>query len=198
MTKDRAEAGAERADSRHGPRPGGGADAPILGLSILFLVALVAAGVWSLAGARFDPVGVAFARGGDLAERYGAWVATDPLDGAPDWQAMRLQVLDGDPTRAPAIMRAHGCGSCHEIPGLARAHGSVGPDLTRFADRAYIAGILPNEPGQLVRWLIDPTIYAPDTAMPDLDLTEAEAEDIAAYLYGVPAGPRAAERRPPA
>jgi cytochrome c2 len=183
--------------SRHGPRPGGGPDAPVLGFVIVFAVALVATGVWSLADARFDPLGRALSYGGDLVARYATWVGTDPLDGRPAWQAMSMQVLDGDPANAPDIMRAHGCGSCHVIAGLSWAHGTVGPDLTGFAERAYVAGIFPNEPGDLVRWLMDPTIYAPDTAMPDLDLTEAEAEDIAAYLYDVRPGPRV-EGVPPA
>lgn len=177
--------------SRHGPQPGGGTDAPVLGFVLVFAVALVATGVWSLANARFDPLGRVLTDGGELVGRYATWIDTGPLEGMPAWQEMSLQVLDGDPANAPDIMRDHGCGSCHVIAGLSWAHGTVGPDLTDFVDRAYVAGILPNEPGQLVRWLMDPTLYAPDTAMPDLDLTEAEAEDIAAYLYGVRPGPRA-------
>ena len=52
-----------------------------------------------------------------------------------------------------------------------------------FARRAYIAGQLPNQPENLIRWLVDPQAIEPGTAMPDLDVTPELARDIAAYLY---------------
>jgi cytochrome c1 len=59
----------------------------------------------------------------------------------------------------------------------------VGPPLTMFAHRAYIAGQLPNQPENLVRWIQDPQGVEPGTAMPDLGVTPAVARDMAAYLY---------------
>ena len=58
----------------------------------------------------------------------------------------------------------------------------MGPPLTGLADRAYLAGVLPNTPGGMIRWLVNPSAHSPKTAMPDLDLTEDEARDIAAFL----------------
>ncbi|MEL6648628.1 MAG: hypothetical protein AAFQ05_13195, partial [Pseudomonadota bacterium] len=55
-------------------------------------------------------------------------------------------------------------------------------------ERAYVAGVLPNEPGGLVRWLVDPVAHSPMTAMPDLGVTEADARDMAAYLYTLRGG----------
>ena len=49
--------------------------------------------------------------------------------------------------------------------------------------RAYIAGRLPNRPTMLTVWLRDPPPIDPETAMPALGLSEAEALDVAAYLY---------------
>lgn len=49
--------------------------------------------------------------------------------------------------------------------------------------RTIIAGKLSNAPGNMVRWLRDPQAVVPGNAMPDQDLTEQEARDIAAYLY---------------
>ncbi len=59
----------------------------------------------------------------------------------------------------------------------------VGPPLNQFALRAYIAGQLPNQPDNLMRWLQDPQQVEPGTAMPDLGVSPAVARDMAAYLY---------------
>jgi cytochrome c len=59
----------------------------------------------------------------------------------------------------------------------------VGPPLTMFAQRAYIAGQLPNEPDNLIRWIQDPQTVEPGTAMPDLGVDTSTARDMAAYLY---------------
>ena len=48
---------------------------------------------------------------------------------------------------------------------------------------AYIGGVLPNRPMMLTAWLRDPPAIDPATAMPALGLSEAEARDMAAYLY---------------
>lgn len=111
------------------------------------------------------------------------WRRADPLDAAQNWSALALAVHDGDPARGARLIALNGCGACHTIPGIAGARGSVGPTLEDFADRAYVAGVLPNRPGGLVRWLMNPPAHAPDTAMPDLGLSERQARDIAAYLY---------------
>ena len=34
----------------------------------------------------------------------------------------------------------YGCGSCHTIPGVKEADARVGPPLTHFAERSFIAG----------------------------------------------------------
>jgi cytochrome c1 len=69
------------------------------------------------------------------------------------------------------------------IPGVAAAEGRVGPPLTDLVDRTFIAGRLRNEPSALVRWIRDPRAVDPNTAMPDLGVTDGDARDIAAYLY---------------
>lgn len=90
---------------------------------------------------------------------------------------------DGDAGRGAALIEALGCGTCHVVPGIDGARGKVGPPLTRFARRQYIAGALVNTPGNLVRWITDPQGIEPGTAMPDLSVTEAQALDIVAFLY---------------
>lgn len=83
---------------------------------------------------------------------------------------------------AQEAIDAYGCGSCHTIPGIRGADGLVGPPLTRFHERAYIAGQLPNTPENLVHWIRNPQEVEPGTAMPDLGVTEEDAREIAAYL----------------
>jgi cytochrome c2 len=89
----------------------------------------------------------------------------------------------GDPELGIAAMRRHGCGGCHVIPGLAEARGRVGPSLAGFASRPYIAGALPNRPLDLIAWIRDPQAVHPDTLMPRLGVTAADARDMAAHLY---------------
>ncbi|HYD55035.1 MAG TPA: c-type cytochrome [Gemmatimonadaceae bacterium] len=92
-------------------------------------------------------------------------------------------VAGGDAARGARHIAAFGCGSCHAIPGIPGAHGRVGPPLDRFAERMYIAGALRNEAASLVRWIRFPQSVQPGTVMPDLGVSEAQARDIAAYLY---------------
>jgi cytochrome c len=69
------------------------------------------------------------------------------------------------------------------IPGIDQPRGVVGPPLDAFARRTFIAGVIPNTPVNLMRWVIDPQAIDPRTAMPSVGLTQAEAQDVAAYLY---------------
>lgn len=89
----------------------------------------------------------------------------------------------GDAERGAALIRALGCGACHDVPGIRGSRGVIGPPLDAFARRGFIAGRLPNTPANLVRWLEDPPAVDPQTAMPALDMTAADARDVAAYLY---------------
>ena len=89
----------------------------------------------------------------------------------------------GDWKRGRLTVAQYGCGSCHVIPGIAGANGKVGPDLTHIAQRTEIAGKLPNDPDALVRWLMHPQSITPKGGMPEQGISDAEARDIAAYLY---------------
>lgn len=89
----------------------------------------------------------------------------------------------GNAHQGKQLIQTYGCGACHIIPGVNGARGLVGPPLYYFADRTMIAGELPNTPPNLTRWIQHPKQVEPNTAMPDLGLTEDQAKDIAAYLY---------------
>jgi cytochrome c1 len=89
----------------------------------------------------------------------------------------------GDPRRGQHAIAAHGCSSCHTIPGVCGADGLVGPPLTGMGSRAYVGGVMKNTPQNLIRWIQDPPGVDPMTAMPKLGVSEADARDIASYLY---------------
>jgi cytochrome c len=89
----------------------------------------------------------------------------------------------GDPERGKETIRQKGCPTCHAIPGIRKAKGHIGPALDRFAERVYVAGVLPNTPDNLVAWIRNPPGIDPLTAMPASGMSEAEARDVAAYLY---------------
>jgi cytochrome c1 len=89
----------------------------------------------------------------------------------------------GSPKRGEHALIAYGCGNCHTIPGVRGARGLVGPPLTDFARRSFIAGRLPNAPDNLIRWILNPQAVDDRTAMPMLNVRPGDARDIAAYLY---------------
>ena len=79
-------------------------------------------------------------------------------------------------------LQYYGCVSCHTIPGVPGAYGTVGPPLDRMGIRTYIAGTLPNSPENLAFWIQHPQKIHPGTAMPELGVSSSDAEDIASYL----------------
>jgi cytochrome c len=95
-------------------------------------------------------------------------------------------VPGGDAERGKVALRGYGCGSCHTIPGIRGARGLVGPPLADVGRRIYIAGVLPNEPMNMIQWIMDPPRVDSKTAMPNLGVTERDARDMAEYLYRLP------------
>ena len=98
-------------------------------------------------------------------------------------QPRRNSVSTGDPQRGAAAISRYGCGSCHTIAKLRYAHGLVGPPLTNMNARMYVAGVLQNNPDNMVRWIRNPQAVDEKTAMPNLGVSTQDAIDIAAYLY---------------
>lgn len=94
----------------------------------------------------------------------------------------------GDPSLGKSALVNYGCISCHSVPGVAGADTLVGPPLTAWSDRTYIAGMLPNTPDNLVAWIMNPQAVVPGNAMPYLGVTKTDAENIAAYLYTLDRG----------
>jgi cytochrome c len=93
------------------------------------------------------------------------------------------QLSGGNPDRGRILIREYGCGACHVVPGVRSATGMVGPPLTGIADRTFLAGQLPNTPDNMKRWIRTPQLVEGGTAMPNMNVSDEDARDMAAYLY---------------
>ena len=81
----------------------------------------------------------------------------------------------GDTDKGEKLFNTVGCLACHELNGQGEVFG---PDLSRIAEKV--------NPDWLVTWLSDPKSYNHKSLMPNLRLSESEANDIASFLmmYG--------------
>lgn len=86
------------------------------------------------------------------------------------------------PPEVADVVRRHGCGTCHFIPGIPGANGRTGPPLDEMDRQAYVAGVLPKERETLVRFILAPQAVDPRSAMPDLGVAPDEARLLADYL----------------
>ncbi len=90
--------------------------------------------------------------------------------------------IQGDPARGKVALTQYACRACHMIPGVTGSEVYVGRPLDGLARRPFIAGTLPNNQDNLVKWIRNPRQVDPLTAMPVLGVSEADARDMAAYL----------------
>jgi cytochrome c1 len=88
----------------------------------------------------------------------------------------------GDAARGRIALAQYGCRACHMIPGVTGSTVYVGRPLEDMAKRPIIAGTLPNDQANLVRWIRNPQAIDPQTAMPVLGVSERDALDMSAYL----------------
>lgn len=98
------------------------------------------------------------------------------------WEEART-LTGGEPDKGIAAIGRFGCGSCHTIPGVQGATGTVGPPLNGIASRGYLAGQLSNSPSNMILWIRQPQHVEKGTAMPDMGINEEDARNITAYLY---------------
>ena len=107
------------------------------------------------------------------------------LAGCKPSGATRLWAADatgGDPDQGKQAIIKYGCVSCHSIDGIS-SEAMVGPPLTRVGARSYLAGNLQNNATNLIRFIQHPRQVHNDTAMPEMNVTDQDARDMAAYLY---------------
>lgn len=81
-----------------------------------------------------------------------------------------------------ARLFAQRCMACHTVAGTP-ANGDIGPNLTHFGSRQTLAaGLLPNSPSNIARWLQNPQAVKPGSLMPNLGLSEGDVHALTAYL----------------
>jgi putative membrane protein len=143
--------------------------------ALLTAIALALLGGWLRSGGRRSS---AVRVGGVIA----ALVSIPALVACNAASPTASAMTGGEAARGPDAIRRYGCATCHVIPGVPGAIGSIGPPLGQVARRSYVAGS-PNAPEHLVRWLQHPRQVRPGTPMPEMGVTERDARDIAAFLY---------------
>ncbi|MES2323195.1 MAG: c-type cytochrome [Pseudomonadota bacterium] len=112
---------------------------------------------------------------------YARFAAAQPQVANGERAGAQVRAI-GDAARGRVALGQYACNACHMIPGVTGPRVYVGRPLDGVGSRKFIAGHLPNSQASMVRWMRDPQGVDPQTAMPDLDVTEADAIDISTYL----------------
>jgi cytochrome c oxidase subunit II len=77
---------------------------------------------------------------------------------------------------------AQSCVNCHRVRGTS-AEGSYAPDLTHLMSRQTLAaGVVPNTPAELGRWVENPQAVKPGCLMPAFGLDGRQRDLIVGYL----------------
>ncbi|MGZ4353075.1 MAG: cytochrome c oxidase subunit II [Gaiellaceae bacterium] len=109
--------------------------------------------------------------------QFRAWLANMAKPAAPPAGAQAR--------RGEKVFLENACAGCHQIRGTA-AHGTIGPDLTHLATRQTLAAVtIPNRPGYLGGWILDPQHVKPGNKMPALNLSGPDFRALLAYLDGL-------------
>lgn len=107
-------------------------------------------------------------------EAFAAWLEAQRRPAAPPVTPAQK--------RGQKLVETLPCALCHTIQGTA-ASGKTGPDLTHLASRKTLAaGTLPNTPGHLAGWIIDPQSIKPGNHMPANTLQSEDLQALLAYL----------------
>jgi cytochrome c oxidase subunit 2 len=116
-------------------------------------------------------------------EEFKAWVAHMQTLAAKPAGAAAAPVASPQYAEGEKLFTAKGCIACHSMVAVNAPKGMVGPNLANVGARSYIAaGTLKNTDANLARWIRDPQGIKKGVLMPNLGLTEAEAQALAAYL----------------
>jgi cytochrome c oxidase subunit 2 len=113
-------------------------------------------------------------------------VIAEPQSQFDAWVEAQLQPAS-DPVTPEAqqgreVFLRNACPMCHAVGGT-DAHGMVAPALTHLASRQTLAaGTLPNTPGNLAGWILDPQGVKPGNHMPANDLRPKDLQNLLAWL----------------
>jgi cytochrome c oxidase subunit 2 len=109
-------------------------------------------------------------------EDFERWLANQREDQAPkdtDSEAVK---------NGRRVFLGQSCVNCHRVAGT-RAEGAHAPDLTHLMSRQTLAaGMIPNTPENLRRWIADPQKVKPGCLMPAFGLSDSDRDAIVEYL----------------
>jgi cytochrome c oxidase subunit 2 len=113
-------------------------------------------------------------------------VVAEPEEDFARWQAQQRQPAPQPATdeqkKGRDVFMTGSCVLCHAIAGTG-AGGVAGPNLTHVASRRSLAaGTLPNAPGHLAGWIVDPQVAKPGNNMPPNPLRGDELQALLSYL----------------
>lgn len=115
--------------------------------------------------------------------RAGAMLLCALLASACGSEKTQSRVERGDPERGRLLTQQYQCAACHFIPEVQGVGGDAGPSLKYMGRLSYIAGSIPNQPENMIRFLQNPPAVKPGTLMPALGISEDEARHMAAFMY---------------
>ena len=95
------------------------------------------------------------------------------------------RVAGGDPERGRLLVQQYQCAACHFIPEVQGPNGDAGPSLQSMGRMSYIAGSIPNQPENMIRFLQNAPAVKPGTLMPALGISDDEARHMAAFMYSL-------------
>ncbi|MDD5198240.1 MAG: cytochrome c oxidase subunit II [Terrimicrobiaceae bacterium] len=99
-----------------------------------------------------------------------------------DQRAAPRTPLDAIALQGRQVFFGNSCVSCHKIAGTV-AVGLFGPDLTHLMARTAIgSGVAPIGQASLRDWVRNPAHLKPGVLMPDMQLSEAQVDQVVAYL----------------
>ncbi len=119
-------------------------------------------------------------------EEFDAWAARQQQPPVPQ---------SDDAREGQQLFVTKTCVACHAISGNPVAVGVLGPNLTNLPERKTLgSGIIENTPEELVRWIRETQSIKPGALMgvatadgyQPIDMTDAEARKLAAYLLSPP------------
>jgi cytochrome c oxidase subunit II len=113
-------------------------------------------------------------------------IIAEPPDQFAAWleqqRQMAAQPADERQERGQEVFLSSPCLMCHSIRGTP-AGGRLAPDLTHLASRRRIgSGTMPNTPGHLAGWILDPRHIKPGNKMPPTILAPDDLQALLAYL----------------
>lgn len=100
------------------------------------------------------------------------------------WVASQKAIPGNSQSEAPGrrVFEQTACVNCHGLNGTI-ADGRFGPDLTHLMSRTTLAaGALTNSTANLRAWIRKPDQFKPGALMPAMNLSEAELDQLVAYL----------------